>query len=201
MFNIAPFLIYVCVMAITPGPNNIMSMLNGAKFGYKKSVKFLIGISTGFFIILIISSYLSLILINSLPKFKYIIGILGAIYMTYLAVKIMTNSNKKNTQNHLYNSFWAAVLLQFVNAKGILYSITVVTTFIAPYYHSAVAFLLFSLSLSIFGFLISSLWALFGVFFERLFEKQGHVLNIVMGLLLIYCAISVSGIMEILFNK
>lgn len=34
MFNLGAFLSYAFVVSFTPGPNNILSMLNGSKHGY-----------------------------------------------------------------------------------------------------------------------------------------------------------------------
>jgi cysteine/O-acetylserine efflux protein len=36
MFNLYPFLIYMVITTFTPGPNNILSMNNGLRYGYKK---------------------------------------------------------------------------------------------------------------------------------------------------------------------
>ena len=37
MFSVYDFLIYIFVTAYTPGPNNIMSMSNAVRFGFKKN--------------------------------------------------------------------------------------------------------------------------------------------------------------------
>ncbi|HWJ02835.1 MAG TPA: lysine transporter LysE, partial [Verrucomicrobiae bacterium] len=37
MPNFAAFLSYVLVTSFTPGPNNIMSMSNASRYGFKKS--------------------------------------------------------------------------------------------------------------------------------------------------------------------
>jgi len=44
MTHLSPFLIYVFVTTFTPGPNNIVSMSNGMRYGYRNILRFLGGI-------------------------------------------------------------------------------------------------------------------------------------------------------------
>lgn len=198
MPNFTAFISYVFVITFTPGPNNIMSMANGNKYGYRKTIKFLLGIVSGFFIIILLSNYFNLLLFNLMPKIKFIMGIIGAIYMTYLAFIIIKSkdSRKKDDRGKL-NSFFTGMVLQLVNPKAILYSITVTSNFIIPYYKSSTTLILFSLLLAFIGFISISCWALFGEFFQKFLANYRKPFNIAMGLLLIYSAISISGILEL----
>lgn len=216
MINLGAFLSYVFTVSITPGPNNIMSMANAGKFGYKKTLEFLLGISTGFIIIMILCSYFNLLLFNLIPKVKIFMGILGAGYMLYLAINIMkieekaddTEDEKLTDENKTYqfskgkkdlNSFFTGMTMQFINPKVILYGITVISNFIIPYYKSPIALILFSIFLAFICFIATSCWALFGSLFKRFLSKYRKQFNIVMGMLLIYSAFSISGITH-LFN-
>jgi threonine/homoserine/homoserine lactone efflux protein len=84
--------------------------------------------------------------------------------------------------------------MQFFNPKVILYGITVIATFIIPYYKSDFSLILFSLFLAFIGFVATLCWALFGALFQNFLTKYSKQFNIVMGLLLVYCAISISGL-------
>ncbi len=115
------FLLFVFVTSFTPGPNNIMAMLFANKYGLKKTIKFCFGVGAGFFVIMLLCSYFNVLLENSIPKIEFIMTILGAIYMLYLAIKIISSSNKaKDDNDDKNNSFIAGMLLQFINPKGIL---------------------------------------------------------------------------------
>lgn len=48
MFNWFAFLTYAVITAATPGPNNIMSMSNGGRLGFKGALPFNFGILAGF---------------------------------------------------------------------------------------------------------------------------------------------------------
>ena len=194
MINLIPFLSYVFVTTFTPGPNNILSMVNAKRYGFKNSFPFNLGVLTGFIIIMIACSYFNLFLFNLMPKIEHIVGILGAVYMLYLAYKI-TFGTKAGTEitSKKTNTYLAGLTMQFVNPKVILYGITVIATFITPHYKSGLALILFSLILSLIGFVSTLCWALFGALFQNFLTKYNKQFNIIMGLLLVYCAVSISG--------
>ncbi|WNB91525.1 LysE family transporter [Bacillus sp. NEB1478] len=186
------FLLYVFITSFTPGPNNIMSMLFANKYGLKRTIRFCLGVGAGFFVIILLSSYFNLLLKNFIPKIEFFMTILGAIYMLYLAVKIMTSKNSANSEDgSKYNSFLAGMLLQFVNPKGILYGITVVGTFILPYHQSNYSFVFFALFLAFIGFTSTFCWSLFGSVFQKFLSKYRNQFNIIMALLLVYSAVSI----------
>ncbi|MGE7762179.1 LysE family transporter [Peribacillus sp. NPDC097895] len=187
------FLLYVFVTSFTPGPNNIMAMLFANKYGFKKTLKFCLGVGAGFFVIMLLSSYFNLLLKNFIPKIEFIMTILAAIYMLYLATKIiMSSKNKdKDEDGDKNNRFLSGMLLQFVNPKGILYGITAVSTFIIPYHTSNISLLCFSIFLAFVGFLSTMSWSVFGSLFQRFLKKYRSQFNIVMALLLVYSAISI----------
>jgi threonine/homoserine/homoserine lactone efflux protein len=176
-------------------------MVNASRDGFKKTFGFLTGVFTGFLTLLLLSSYFNLVLFNLMPKIKFFMSIVGAVYMIYLAIKIMKskpataddNTNSGKTKRKV-NSFETGLAMQFVNPKGVLYCITVVANFIIPYYKSSLSLLLFSIFLALVGFSSLCCWALFGSLFNRLIVKHYKPFNIAMGLLLIYSAYSISGI-------
>lgn len=189
---VASFLVYVFVMSFTPGPNNIMAMLFANQYGFKKTLRFCLGVGAGFFAIMILSSYFNLLLHNVIPKIELPMMILGAAYMLYLAYKILTSTTGGNgNDGGKYNSFLAGMLLQFVNPKGVLYGITVIATFILPYHSSHSSLLLLSLFLGFVGILSTGSWSLFGSVFQKLLSKYRQQFNIVMALLLVYSAVSI----------
>ncbi len=197
MIKLIPFLSYVFITTFTPGPNNILSMVNAKRYGFKNSFYFNLGVLTGFILLMIACSYFNLFLFDLMPKIEYFVGIFGAVYMLYLAYKI-TFSTKTETElsNKKTNTYLTGLTMQFVNPKVILYGITVISTFIIPYYKSNFALILFSLLLAFIGFISTLCWALFGALFQNFLTNYNKQFNIIMGLLLVYCAISVSGLIS-----
>ncbi|MBA9026118.1 MULTISPECIES: LysE family transporter [Bacillaceae] len=189
---ILSFLLYVIISSFTPGPNNIMAMLFANKSGFKKTLKFCLGVGAGFFVIMILSSYFNLLLKNFIPKIEFAMTILAAVYMVYLAIKIVMSKNQdQKDEDDKYNSFYSGMLLQFVNPKGILYGITAISTFILPYHSSNFSLLSFSIFLAFVGFLSTMCWSMFGSLFQMFLTKYRSQFNLIMALLLVYSAVTI----------
>jgi len=186
------FLLYIFVTSFTPGPNNIMAMLFANKYGLKKTMKFCLGVGAGFLIVMLLCSYFNLLLKNFIPKIEFYMRILGAIYMMYLAIKIISSKNNdKNNDKDKNSSFFMGMLLQFINPKGILYGITAIATFILPYHDSNFSLIMYSLFLAFVGFVSTFCWSLFGSVFQKFLSKYRSQFNVIMVLLLVYSAVSI----------
>ncbi|EUJ25312.1 lysine exporter protein LysE/YggA [Listeria cornellensis FSL F6-0969] len=81
--------------------------------------------------------------------------------------------------------------MQFVNVKVILYGITTFSTLVLPYFSGVWQVSLFILILTIVGFSGTCCWAMFGSIFSKVFAEHKKGLNMVMALLLAYCAFSI----------
>lgn len=191
MPNFAAFLSYVLVTTFTPGPNNIMSMSNASRYGFRQSISFNIGIFFGFFTVIMLCSIFSMTLYRFLPSVKQVMTGLGAAYIVWLAWKTYTSRPPATVESAgRTNTLAAGLLLQFVNPKVILYGITTVSTFIVPHYQSLAAFTGFSILLAFTGFIATCCWAVFGSVFQSFLAGNVKLVNGVMGLLLLYCAAS-----------
>ena len=186
------FLLFVFVSSFTPGPNNFLAMTYAKQYGLKRSITFCLGVAFGFFIITSLCSFFNIVLINILPLIEFPLKILGVAYMLYLAFKILTSKGNTDTnEKSNKNLFLVGIMLQFVNPKGILFGLTVVSTFILPYYHSYSSYLFFSLFLGIVGLMSTFSWCLFGSMFQKLLLKHNRIFNIIMAILLVFSAISI----------
>jgi threonine/homoserine/homoserine lactone efflux protein len=189
-----PFLLFVLISSFTPGPNNFMAMSFASRYGFKKTIKFCIGVGLGFFTLVLLCSIFNHLLIKVMPIIKTPLTILGVSYMFYLAFKTIKdkgtniNSIDSNAKNNL---IVIGFFVQFINPKGILFGITVVSSFIHPYYHSYIIYFICSLFLGVIGIVSSSSWSLFGTIFQKFLAKYRSVFNIIMALLLVYSAISI----------
>ena len=190
--SVLSLLLYAFVTSFTPGPNNIMAMLFANKYGFKNTIRFCLGVGTGFFAILLLSSYFNLLLKSFIPKIEFFMTILGAAYMLYLAIIIIRSKDSDNDMDSgKYNSFTAGMLLQFINPKAVLYCLTVMSTFIIPYHTSNSSLLFFSVVLALIGFMGTFSWNLFGSMFKLFLSKYRSQFNIIMALLLVYSALSI----------
>jgi threonine/homoserine/homoserine lactone efflux protein len=176
-------------MTLTPGPSNIMSMNNAKVFGFKKSIVFNLGLFTGFLIVTALCVVLSSALYAIIPRIQLPMKIFGAAFMVYLAVKTLFPS-KIHKESNKTAGFAAGVLLQFINPKVILSGIAIFSSYILPYYTDMRVLALFAVLLSFIGFLATLCWALFGSLLNTVFASHGKLLNVIMALLLLYCAVT-----------
>jgi threonine/homoserine/homoserine lactone efflux protein len=192
MPNLIPFVSYVLVTAFTPGPNNVMSMLNAGRVGFRKGIKFNLGIFIGFVVVMILCAAFSTVLMAYLPAIKPVMKYIGAAYILWLAYKTYkshyeVNDSKTGSAFGIKEGF----SLQFVNVKVILYGITTLSTFILPVFSNRLVILSFAIGLAIIGSISNCSWALFGSLFHNLLSKQAKLVNTVMALVLVYTAVSI----------
>ena len=184
------FLTYVLVTAITPGPNNIMSMSNGSSRGFRGALPYAFGVLTGQFTVMLLCALFCSLLSAMMPKIKLPMLILGAIYILWLAWKTFRSSGELRHRNGR-GDYLSGVVLQFINPKGYLYGIVSMQVYILPHYQGRYAALVgFALMLATVCFLSNLCWAAFGSALKRLFTRHARAVNTVMALLLVYCAVS-----------
>ena len=190
MFNWAAFLTYIIITAITPGPNNILSMTHASRIGFRRSYPFNLGVFLGITLVMVLSTLFSSLFYSYIPRAEPFMLFIGAAYLLYLAYKIFTSSNEIRSGRMTDASFLTGTLLQFINPKLYIYSITAMGSYILPHYRERTELLCFALLLSLVGFLCTILWALFGSLFRKLFTRHTRLINTVMAVLLVYCAVS-----------
>lgn len=189
------FILFVAITSFTPGPNNFMAMTYAQKFGLRRIISYCYGVAGGFFLIIMLSSVFNKLLTKFMPVIELPLTIFGAAYMLYLAFKIVTSKyyvvENANESNEIRNLFIVGILLQFINPKGILFGIAVVSSFILPYYDTYSSYFVFALLLGAIGLLSSFSWGLLGSVFQKKILRHHKLFNMVMAILLVYSAISI----------
>lgn len=190
MFSWLNFLTYAVITAVTPGPNNIMSMSNAGRLGFKKSMPFNLGIWCGFTFVMLLCTIFVSLLSSIIPKIKLGMLLMGATYMLYLAWKTFT-CKREIIENNSSSGFISGFILQFINPKIYIYCIVSMEAYILPYYHNEPLVLFgFALLLAFIGFIFTVCWSAFGSIFKLLFSKYAKATNSIMAILLVYCAVS-----------
>ena len=190
MFNWLAFLTYAFITAATPGPNNIMSMSNGSRLGFRGALPFNFGIWAGFSAVMLLCTAFCTTLTNLIPAVKTPMLIAGAAYMLHLAWSTFRSSGVIEDR-HSSSGFYAGMLLQFINPKIYIYGIMSMQAYILPFYAGEpLTLMLFALLLAFIGFAFTLCWSAFGSAFRLLFSRHTKTVNTIMALLLVYCALS-----------
>ena len=186
-----PEIISIClfwfVTAFTPGPNNIVASYSGFNFGIKKTIPHILGVTLGF-TALIISLIIGLINIFKIyPNIQEVLKYLGTLFLLYLAFKISFSSsdNSSNSENPV--KFIETFLFQFLNPKGVIVGIIVVSTYIQVdenYVNYSLQVIILALLFSITS--ITS-WTLVGRFLRKFATNEKFIkyFNYAMSILLI----------------
>jgi threonine/homoserine/homoserine lactone efflux protein len=190
MFSWLSFLSYTAIMAYTPGPINIMSMNNVKNIGLTNSILFNFGNYAGHYFVMLECLAFSKILFAILPQIQFPMKIMGAIYLAYLIVKtIMPSSKERHTKESKKRNFIVGALLQLINVKVILFGLTVMTSYLLPYFKNIPVLILFCLLMSSIQFTGNVCWTLFGTLLDKIFKSKRILLNILMSIMLLYCII------------
>ena len=188
-----PEIISIClfwfVTAFTPGPNNIVASYSGFNFGIKKTIPHILGVTLGF-TALIISLIIGLINIFKVyPNIQEVLKYLGTLFLLYLAFKISFSSsdNSSNSENPV--KFIETFLFQFLNPKGVIVGIIVVSTYIQVdenYVNYSLQVIILALLFSITS--ITS-WTLVGRFLRKFATNEKFIkwFNYAMSILLLAC--------------
>jgi len=191
MPNLSAFLIYVFVVTFTPGPNNIMSMVNGMRYRFRRILPFQAGLFAGFVIIMLVCGLLNVALAGLVPAAEIWLKIAGAIYMLYLAYHILRSGPVEEGEGEKATAtFRFGFTMQFLNVKVILYGVTVYSSFITITYRDPLSIALFALLLAAIALVSTTVWALGGNALRALVRKNYRIFNFVMAGLLVYTAVA-----------
>lgn len=191
--NIASFLIYCIIVTVTPGPTNIVILSAVNNLGTKKAMEYTYGATIAFGLLLVISVMLNTVLIAVIPKILPIMQIIGSLYIFYLAYQVYKMDTSKSIEKQTA-TFMSGFLMQFINPKVVLFTMTVIPSFVMPYYTATSTLVIFITSITMIGFISFIIWVVFGAIFKKFLQKHQKIVNIIMALFLVYSAIMVSGV-------
>lgn len=179
-------------MAITPGPNNLMSLAESSHLGLRRSLPFLYGLFVSFFILDAVALCLSKLLLDTLPHFEFIFKLIGSAYIIFLSFKLWTappsKEAKEISQRRL---FLSGMLLNLSNIKVMLYFLMAYVSFLLPVYKDWTPILFFSIAMCFLASLCNIIWAAAGASLRRFLNKYERQTNRILALLLFLSAIEI----------
>lgn len=164
--------LFAITTSITPGPNNIMLLASGVNFGFRRTLPHTLGISSGFFTLMVCVGLGLGFLFTTLPVLQLVLKIVGSLYMLYLAARIATsrasitenttkeNSTKEPVKTQPFTAVEAA-LFQWVNPKAWVMAISGIALY-TSIAHPVSSTLLVAALFSLINWPCVCVWALFG---------------------------------------
>ena len=180
-------LVYALVTSITPGPNNLMLLASGVNFGIVRTIPHMLGISIGFFVLLLAVGCGLGAVLTAVPALHTALKVAGAAYLLYLAWKIAMSRSlgSKGEAKGRPMRFIDAAAFQWVNPKAWVMAITAMAVYANPN-HPFVSVALISIAFTIVNLPSVSVWAGFGTALRGFLSDPRRLkwFNIAMGLLL-----------------
>lgn len=198
--NVAAFLIYCMIVTFTPGPTNIAILSIAHNFRLKKTFRYIWGATAAFGILLVASVVLNSALVAAVPKILIVMQVTGSFYMLYLAYQVY-RADISGDAGRQVATFISGFLMQLVNPKVWLFTLTVVPGYVMPYYPSWLILSVFALIITMIAFSAMATWALFGTAFKKFLQKYQKAANTILAMLLVYSAAEMSGIIELLKRR
>ena len=188
--DLLSLIIFGFVTALTPGPNNITASYSGFNFGYKKTLPLILAVIFGWTSLLIVMNTGLILIFRQYPIIQEIIRIFGSIFLVYLAYLISFSKPSKGAPIKNPITFSKAFVLQFVNPKSLVVSMTTVSIFIDPinYLRDSIIVISFFFLMAVIS--INS-WCLIGMYLRNFATSEKFIrnFNYLMSFLLIVCVI------------
>ncbi|MCB0212755.1 MAG: LysE family translocator [Anaerolineae bacterium] len=191
-----PLISFVLISTFTPGPSNISTASLGVLHGYKNTLAYQVGLAVGVFVMMLISGWISSLLLHTLPALEPILRYVGAAYILYLAWAILKAGYTFTADNIKPMGFGHGLMLQLLNPKLMVYALTLFSTFLTPITGNVVWVIVAVTLLSATAFCATSTWALFGTAIKNYLHnpRLKAIINIILSLFLVYTALVLAGL-------
>ena len=192
-FNITLYPLYIPLILLlfvgnfTPGPNNIIASYSGFHFGFKKTIPHILGVTLGWPSLILAVNFGLVIIFIEFPIVQRTVEILGSLFLIYLAYTLIKVKSIEEKEVQKPMTFLASYFFQFINPKGVVTAIIVVSQFIDSgenFLKDTFVVLSFTL---ISAFLSICTWTIFGKYLKLLLKNRLRIsiFNYLMSFLLL----------------
>jgi threonine/homoserine/homoserine lactone efflux protein len=183
----AALVVFACVMAFTPGPNNILLAASGVNFGFTRTIPHMAGVTLGFFLLLAACAAGLGLVFTAVPALHVVLKVAGATYMLWLAYKVATAHLATDTKVPARPfTFVQAAAFQWVNPKAVVAAVSAIAIYVRPGHQAFdIPIMLLAFTLATIGAVLT--WSAFGVALRGLLRQpsRARIFNFTMALLLV----------------
>ncbi|WP_439572998.1 LysE family translocator [Phreatobacter sp.] len=175
------------VTSISPGPSNIMLLVSGVNFGFRRTIPQMVGITAGFSMLLVTAGLGLGAVLRAVPALELVLKVGGGAYLLYLAWRIaMARSMAAETGSGARPlTFLESAAFQWANPKAWVVALTVMAVHADPV-SPVVSSVLVAAVFALVNLPSISVWAAFGLALRRVIADPVRLrwFNIAMGSLL-----------------
>jgi threonine/homoserine/homoserine lactone efflux protein len=170
----------------SPGPNNTLLLASGVRFGFRRTLPHVVGTAAGIGALVVAVAAGLGVALDTFPAARLLLRIAGSAYLLYIAFRLSSGQAFKEASISKPLNLWEAVVFQFLNPKGWVFSIAVVSTFLPPGLSAPIGGLIVAATLTIVVAVTASIWALGGVALRGLVagDRSRRVLSLVLAALM-----------------
>ena len=187
-------ILFVSIVSMTPGPNNLLLAASGANFGFTKTLPHMCGVIVGFALMVVASGFGLGVILNEFPQVILPLKILSVSFLLYLSWRIATGGAHVVEGKSQPLSFLPAVLFQTINPKGISFLLSIMGAQVSDSEPLLPQLVPLFILLPTFTVLSAVTWTMFGTAIGKLMQSQGafRVFNLIMAALLVACVIPIA---------
>ncbi|MBN3492454.1 LysE family translocator [Vibrio neptunius] len=171
------FLLFAVSISMTPGAGNIALIGLSSRYGVSATLPFIVGNAVGVIAILTGASVGLAGLLALYPTLYLALKWLGAAYLLYMAWGI-ANMDLDNNASVKKSGFLSGIMVQILNPKGWVASITVFSQFVSPASNYVVQVVFIIGVMVITGVIGMLIWAYFGSMLTRFIESPRKMVAI-----------------------
>lgn len=172
MHELLGLIAFAFVSSGTPGPNNILLWASGASFGFRRTIRHVVGTALGIgAMAMAVAAGLGAI-VTAFPAASIAMKLAGSGYLLYLAVQIARAGSLEGTTIARPFGLVSAATFQLVNPKAWIFALGAITTFRPPDLPVAAGSALVALTMMVVIVPTASLWAAGGGTISRLAASE-----------------------------
>jgi threonine/homoserine/homoserine lactone efflux protein len=169
----AAFIALAIPSFFTPGPNNLMLMASGAKFGFSRTIPHGLGVTLGFALMVVLVGLGLGEVFEWFPWLKLVLKIGAAINLLWLAWTLLGLKIKDQKAGDRPLTFLEGAAFQWINPKAWAMAVSFGALVIDPGPGRFLGIGILGLACAAIGPFSSGLWMIFGERLEKLLRRTG----------------------------
>jgi|SRR5215467_10464233 len=123
---------FIVVISVTPGPNTVLLWASGATFGFRATLRHVLGTALGIGSMALVTAAGLGALFTALPKVGVAMKVAASAYLLYLAYQVAGARALERAESAHPLGIVQAAAFQAINPKGWILALGAVTTFLPP---------------------------------------------------------------------
>jgi threonine/homoserine/homoserine lactone efflux protein len=193
MDTLAALVGFSFVSAVTPGPNNVLLWASGAEFGFRRTLRHVIGTALGLGAMALAMAAGLGTLLTTMPEIAFAMKLGGTVYLLYLAWQIAGAHALERPDVARPLGLIQAAAFQAINPKAWIFALGAVTTFRPPELPIALGSVAVAITMMLVIVPSAALWAAGGSALSRFITggRAHRIVSLVLAALLALCVVYV----------